>query len=78
LSKFITQLQSVQPRAVLITDITLTAPQPKATTTHALAGGTSNLELTMEAFVAPVAAAAPVAADGGVAPSPSPSSTSAP
>jgi Tfp pilus assembly protein PilO len=62
LSEFLTQLQSVQPRAVLITLITQGATSPNATTTSKGGGGQSNLSLTMEAFVAPAAnAAAPTA-----------------
>jgi Tfp pilus assembly protein PilO len=46
LTKFIDQLQAVQPRAVLISDVSLTS--------DATAGGnTFTLNLTMQAFVAP-------------------------
>jgi hypothetical protein len=56
LSAFLTQLQSVQPRAVLITQIVQGGTTPVATTTTK-GGGLTSLQLTMQAFVAPVAAA---------------------
>ena len=57
LSAFLTQLQSVQPRAVLITQIVQGGTTPQATTTSKTGGGLTSLQLTMQAFVAPVAAA---------------------
>jgi Tfp pilus assembly protein PilO len=57
LSAFLTQLQSVQPRAVLITQIVQGSSTPAATTTTKTGGGLTSLQLTMEAFVAPVGAA---------------------
>jgi len=52
LDQFLTQLQSVQPRAVLISQLT----EGSATATgHA--GGTTTLQLTLQAFVAPSSAA---------------------
>jgi hypothetical protein len=74
LSKFLTQLQSVQPRAVLITTVTLGATQPVATTTHTITGARTSMDLTMQAFVAP--ATTPVAPPAvGATPSPTPSSS---
>jgi hypothetical protein len=66
LSAFLTQLQSVQPRAVLITQIVQGGTTPLATTTTK-GGGLTSLQLTMQAFVAPVAAAV---APGTPVPSP--------
>jgi type IV pilus assembly protein PilO len=51
LGAFLTQLQSVQPRAVLISQLELTAGQA------AKGGATPTLALTMQAFVAPSSAA---------------------
>jgi hypothetical protein len=62
LSAFLTQLQSVQPRAVLITQIVQGGTTPLATTTTKAGGGLTSLQLTMQAFVAPVAAVAPATA----------------
>jgi Tfp pilus assembly protein PilO len=50
LNAFLTQLQSVQPRAVLISEITETSPATGAS-------GATTLQLTMQAFVAPSSAA---------------------
>jgi hypothetical protein len=50
LNAFLTQLQSVQPRAVLISQITETSPAAGAT------GAGTTLQLTMKAFVAPSSA----------------------
>lgn len=47
LDQFLTQLQSVQPRAVLVTDVTQTATEGKSVT----------LQLNLQAFVAPSNAA---------------------
>lgn len=52
LAQFLTQLQSVQPRAVLISSITLGSQGTSGKDT-----GTSVLNLTMKAFVAPASAA---------------------
>jgi hypothetical protein len=52
LDQFLTQLQTVQPRAVLISQI---AEGSGGSTGKA--GGTTTLELTMQAFVAPASAA---------------------
>ena len=52
LDQFLTQLQSVQPRAVLISQLT---EGSAAATGHA--GGTTTLQLTLQAFVAPSSAA---------------------
>jgi type II secretory pathway pseudopilin PulG len=60
LDNFLEQLQVVQPRAVLITQIAETASTPgpgRGTVT-----GTTTLQLTMQAFVAPAAAAPATAA----------------
>lgn len=65
LNRFLQQLQDVQPRAVLITGVTTTTGGPGGAAPAGAAGGTS-LALTMLAFVAPDAAAAPPSA----APSP--------
>lgn len=51
LDAFLTQLQSVQPRAVLISSITQTSDKGA----HSTAAGTITLDLTMQAFVAPPA-----------------------
>ena len=51
LDEFLSQLQSVQPRAVLITQLSQTSPAGKASATS------TTLSLTMQAFVAPSSAA---------------------
>lgn len=57
LDAFLTQLQTVQPRAVLISQLTESAAS-KATGTNAASAPTgSALQLTMQAFVAPSSAA---------------------
>jgi type IV pilus assembly protein PilO len=50
LTKFLDQLQSVQPRAVLITQLSLGGLQDSTTPT----AGSFTMDLTMQAFVAPV------------------------
>jgi Tfp pilus assembly protein PilO len=55
LDQFLTQLQSVQPRAVLISQLTEGAGQVSGGTAAGAAG--SALQLTMQAFVAPSTAA---------------------
>jgi Tfp pilus assembly protein PilO len=52
LAKFLDQLQAVQPRAVLISSIGLSAGD-----NHVLSGDTFTLQLTMQAFVAPTSPA---------------------
>jgi hypothetical protein len=52
LEKFLDQLQTVQPRAVLITDINEGSAGPAAGSPNQASGKTS-LRLTMQAFVAP-------------------------
>jgi hypothetical protein len=66
LNKFLQQLQAVQPRAVLITQITEGSGVP---VTGAKASATTTLQLTMQAFVAPPA----VVVAPSAAPSASPS-----
>jgi type IV pilus assembly protein PilO len=56
LNRFLTQLQSVQPRAVLLTEITEASGQLGAPGAATGADSTT-LQLTMQAFVAPVDAA---------------------
>jgi hypothetical protein len=51
LDQFLTQLQTVQPRAVLISQLT------EGSGTATGKPGTTSLQLTMQAFVAPVTAA---------------------
>lgn len=53
LDRFLEQLQSVQPRAVLIEQIAETAGPSAATTVGAGAKGNTTLQLTMLAFIAP-------------------------
>jgi Tfp pilus assembly protein PilO len=53
LNAFLSQLQSVQPRAVLISQITESTATSSGTRT---AGGITGLTLTMQAFVAPTGA----------------------
>jgi cell division protein FtsB len=67
LDNFLEQLQVVQPRAVLITQIAENTSAPTAG--QATVTGTTTLQLTMQAFVAPPA----VAVAPSAAPSPSPS-----
>jgi type IV pilus assembly protein PilO len=55
LNEFLTQLQSVQPRAVLISQITVGSASTSST--NKTDGGASTLSLTMQAFVAPTSAA---------------------
>jgi hypothetical protein len=59
LDKFLDQLQNVQPRAVLITQITESSAALGAG--GVAAGSATTLQLTMQAFVAQTAAAAPAA-----------------
>jgi hypothetical protein len=56
LEKFLDQLQGVQPRAVLVTQIKESAA---TTTSGKVSSGEASLQLTMNAFVAPAVAAAP-------------------
>jgi Tfp pilus assembly protein PilO len=53
LGEFLDQLQSVQPRAVLISQITLGSDSPSGTSKSTV----STMQLTMQAFVAPASAA---------------------
>jgi Tfp pilus assembly protein PilO len=57
LNQFLTQLQSVQPRAVLISGLTEGAGATSASGTQTASGSASTLQLTMQAFVAPNSAA---------------------
>lgn len=59
LNQFLEQLQAVQPRAVLITQLTEGTGNPGAAgaTAAGAAGSATNLQLTMQAFVAPTSAA---------------------
>jgi hypothetical protein len=52
LDQFLTQLQSMQPRAVLISQLTETSRSATGKS-----GATTSLQLTMQAFVAPSSAA---------------------
>lgn len=58
LETFLDQLQTVQPRAVLITQI---AESTGAASSGTSASGGATLQLTMQAFVSPATAAAPAA-----------------
>ena len=53
LNQFLTQLQSVQPRAVLISQLTETAGSSTQVTTASQRPGVPTLSLTMYAFVSP-------------------------
>lgn len=65
LSAFLAALQSAQPRAVLITQITESATSPVATTSAKRSGDEASLALTMQAFVAPTTSASAPAGGSG-------------
>lgn len=60
LSEFLRQLQSVQPRAVLVTDVTETDASASGSGASAAPSGSTSLQLKMSVFVAPQAGGAPV------------------
>jgi hypothetical protein len=74
LDKFLDQLQAVQPRAVLITDIVESSGSPTGGNVGP-AQAQASLQLTMEAFVAPVSAAENLSLSSAAAATPSVSSS---